>query len=468
MRFVVETSPKVVQRCVLMTTDPGDLVLDPTCGSGTTSYVSERWGRRWITIDSSRVALALTRERLASAVFPYFVLADSPEGQTAEAELIGGPVSTAPTQRNVRHGFVYQRALHLTLGAIANNPDIRPGMSRDEVARAIRRHADYEPLFDQPVQDSSKVRVAGPFTVETLSPHRALATGGSPWSLAAGDGHASSNENGRFEEIIRDNLAASGIQNGRRSERLTFDTVSPYAASHIQFVGEREQVTDGGPRRAGISVGPQYGTVGPSFIKEAAREAIRAQDIDLLCVLAFAFDPSVLGTGDDYVTSDEGFAEVAAERQLGRVPVLLVRMNADLVMGQDLKTAPNANLFTVFGEPDVDVLREGELLRVVLHGVDVYDPNTGELRSRSTDRIALWMIDSDYNGESFFVRHCYFTGGNDPYAKLKRALRAEIDEAAWSSLYRTESLPFDRPETGKIAVKVINDYGDEVVKVIAV
>ena len=218
----------------------------------------------------------------------------------------------------------------------------------------------------------------------------------------------------------------------------------------------------------GITIGPQYGTVGPSFIKDAAREANRSGDLDLLCVLAFAFDPAVLGTGDDYVTSEEGFANVAAERHLGRVPVLLVRMNADLVMGEELKKTGAGNLFTVFGEPDIDVKFEGDEVRVVLRGVDVYDPNTGETRSNDTDQVALWMIDTAYNEESFFVRHCYFTGGQDPYARLKRALKADIDEEAWASLNRTESRPFPRPETGKIAVKVINDYGDEVMKVFPV
>ncbi len=263
-------------------------------------------------------------------------------------------------------------------------------------------------------------------------------------------------------------VRAAGIQNGRKGERLEFDSIEPYAASYIQALGHREEATDGTPRRVGITIGPQYGTVGPGFIKDAAREANKAADLDLLCVLAFAFDPAVLGQSEDYVASDEGFANVAAERRLGKVPVLLIRMNADLVMGEELKKTGAGNLFTVFGEPDIEVKEEGDELRVVLHGVDVYDPNTGEIRSNDTGQIALWMIDTAYNEESFFVRHCYFTGGQDPFARLKRALKADIDEEAWASLYRTESRPFPRPETGKIAVKVINDYGDEVVKVFAV
>ena len=242
--------------------------------------------------------------------------------------------------------------------------------------------------------------------------------------------------------------------------------VEPHAGQFIQAVGNREEATDG-PKRVGIVIGPQYGTVGPAFIKDAAREAIKAKDIDLLCVLGFAFDPSAIGKTDDYVSGDQGF-DVAAERLLGRVPVLLVRMNADLVMGENLKKTGAGNLFTVFGEPDIVVKEDGDQLVVELLGVDVYDPTTGEVRSNSTDQIALWMIDTAYNGESFFVRHCYFTGGQDPYKRLKTALKAEINEEAWASLYRTESRAFPKPETGRIAVKVINDYGDEVMKIFEV
>jgi adenine-specific DNA-methyltransferase len=299
-------------------------------------------------------------------------------------------------------------------------------------------------LYDKPYEDKNRVRVAGPFTVESLSPHRSLAFAGS-----AVDGTGATNldteekashGDATFEQTVIANLRAAGIQNGRKNERLHFDTIEPYAAAYIQALGVREDAPDGTPKRVGITIGPQYGTVGPSYIKDAAREANRAGDLDLLCVLAFAFDPSVLGKGDEYVTSEEGFANVAAERRLGRVPVLLVRMNADLVMGEELKKTGAGNLFTVFGEPDIEIKADGDELRVLLHGVDVYDPNTGETRSNDTDQIA----------------------------RLKAALRTEIDENAWAALYGTESRPFPRPDTGKIAVKVINDYGDEVMKVFTV
>jgi adenine-specific DNA-methyltransferase len=470
--YVVQTSPKVIERCLLLSTDPGDLVLDPTCGSGTTAYVAEQWGRRWITVDTSRVALALARQRLMGARFPWYLLADSVEGRRKEGELTGASLPPAEVTNDIRHGFVYERVQHITLKSIANNPDITEGMSREQIDVAIRRHAEFELLYDKPHEDSKRARVSGPFTVESLSPHRSLAFAGSAvdstGALNADDADVNAQDDSSFGQTILANLRTAGIQNGRKGERLTFETVEPYASSYIQAVGEREDAADGSPRRVGLTIGPQYGTVGPAFIKDAAREANRAGDLDLLCVLAFAFDPSVLGTGDDYVTSEEGFANVAAERRLGRVPVLLVRMNADLVMGEDLKKTSAGNLFMVFGEPDIEVRHEGDELRVILHGVDVYDPNTGQVRSNDTGQIALWMIDTSYNEESFFVRHCYFTGGQDPYARLRKTLKADIDEDAWTSLYRTGSRPFPRPDTGKIAVKVINDYGDEVMKVFTV
>jgi adenine-specific DNA-methyltransferase len=446
-----------------MTTDPGDLVLDPTCGSGTTAYVAEQWGRRWITIDSSRVALALARQRLMGARFPYYLLADSVDGRAKESSLSATPLPPADPTNDIRHGFVYERVQHITLKSIANNPDIKEGMTREAIDAAIKRHADFELLYDKPYEDRKKVRVTGPLTVESLSPHRSLAglAADEPVSVkrAAEDPDAPT-----FEQTILDNLKAAGVQNGKRAERLTFDVVEPYAATHIQAVGIREDAPESAPRRVGICIGPQYGTVSPPFVKEAALEATRARDLDLLCILGFAFDPQVLNAGEDFVATDESF-DVAAERSLGRIPVLLVRMNSDLLMGEELKKTGAGNLFTVFGEPDIVVKTEGDQVTVELLGVDVYDPTTGEVRSSGTDQVALWMIDTDYDSESFFVRHCYFTGGQDPYARLKKALKADIDEDAWATLYQTTSRPFPKPATGKVAVKVINDYGDEVVKV---
>jgi adenine-specific DNA-methyltransferase len=218
--------------------------------------------------------------------------------------------------------------------------------------------------------------------------------------------------------------------------------------------------------RVAISLGPEHGTVGPDHIKEAAKEAMRGAGFDLLVVCGFAFDPHSGETAREFAPSGDGFEVAVEERRLGRLRVLLARMNPDLAMGGDLlKKTGAGNLFMVFGEPDVDIRRVDGELEVEVRGVDVYDPTTGEVRSGSTDDIACWFVDSNYNGESFFVRHAYFTGGNDPYAQLRRALRADIDEDAWASLYSTVSRPFPIPDTGRIAVKVINHYGDEVLQV---
>jgi len=474
--YVVQTGTKAVERCLLMCTDPGDLVLDPTCGSGTTAYVAEQWGRRWITIDTSRVALALARQRLMGAKYPFYLLADSEAGRRKEAEISGVGFETLAGARSstndIRHGFVYERAQRITLGSIANNPDIHEGMSREEIDEAIKRHADFEVLYDKPYEDKSVVRVSGPFTVESLSPHRSLAFAGGE---EAGESRseqlgAEQPDGANFEQSILDNLQSAGVQNGRKSERIEFDTVETYPGRYIQAIGVTTNSTDGAETRVGIAIGPQYGTVSQRFARDAVKEAIQAGDIDLLCLLGFAFDASTGEvTEEDGVTVDassDGFAQVAGERAFGKIKLLFVRMNVDLLMGEDLKKTKSGNLFTVFGEPDIDVRRiENDQVEVELNGVDIYDPTIDDIRSENADKIALWMIDTDYNGDSFFVRHCYFTGGGDPYKRLKTALKADIDADAWASLYGTTSRPFDVPETGRIAVKVINDYGDEVMKV---
>ena len=475
--YVVQTNTRVIERCMLMCTDPGDLVLDPTCGSGTTAYVAEQRGRRWITVDTSRVALALARQRVMGSRYPWYLLADSAEGHAKEQSRAAHALPRREFTGDIRHGFVYERVQHITLKSIANNPDIKEGMTRKEIDAVIKRHTDFELLYDKPYENAKKVRVAGPFTVESLSPHRSLAFAGGPDGArceSGGEAEAAKDADApNFEQSILDNLAKAGIQNGRRNERISFASFETYAGQYVQAMGERAGRAEGeAPTRVAIAIGPQYGTVSPSFVKKAAREAINAEGVHLLCILGFAFDAQVTGvTEDDGVTveaSDEGFANVAATRKLGRIPVLMVRMNADLLMGEELKKTGAGNLFTVFGEPDIKLEETEEGYVAHLKGVDVYDPTTGEVRSNDTSRIALWMIDTDYNEESFFVRHCYFTGGNDPYKRLKTALKADIDADAWESLYGTSSRPFAKPETGKIAVKVINDYGDEVMKVFEV
>jgi adenine-specific DNA-methyltransferase len=449
--YVVQTSRFVIERCVLMATDPGDLVLDPTCGSGTTAYVAEQWGRRWITCDTSRVALALARTRLMAATFPYYLLADSPEGIKKESELTGKLPPQGQTESDIRKGFVYKRVPHVTLKSIANNPDIREGMTRQEIDAAIARHAETEILYGQPYEDKKTVRVSGPFTVESLSPYRVLSTADEDM-----DGSVTQQEAEReqdFAAMILDNLRKAGVQNTKKGERLKFETLDPFAGRWLHAVGTYTDA-DGKTKRVALSIGPEQGTVGPQQVKEAAKEAVQGLGFDVLLVCGFAFDPHV---------SEEA-------KRYGKLTVLPTRMNPDLAMGDELlKKTGAGNLFMVFGEPDVEIKKQQDgTLTVEIKGVDVYDPTTGEIRSSSTNDIACWFIDTDYNGESFFVRHAYFTGADEPYDKLKRALKAEIDEAAWASLYSTMSRPFSPPEMRKIAVKVINHYGDEVLKVFEV
>jgi adenine-specific DNA-methyltransferase len=445
--YVVETNSKVIQRCLLMTTDPGDLVLDPTCGSGTTAYVAEQWGRRWITIDTSRVALALARTRLMASRFPYYLLADSETGRIQESQLTGVPPLDTPTTEDVKKGFVYKRVPHITLKSIANNPDIEEGMTREEIDEAIRRHSDQELLYDQPYEDNKRVRVTGRFTVESLSPHRVLDP---DQERPATETAAETDPNAEgFVPTVLANLRKAGVQNTKQGERLTFNALEPYAGAWIQAQGEFTD-KEGATKTVAVSVGPEHGTVGPTHIKEAAKEAVKGVGFDILVVCGFAFDARVGETA----------------REFGDLVVLPARMNPDLMMSEDLlKKTGAGNLFTVFGEPDVNIKEVEDELVVELLGVDVYDPTTGEVRSSSTDDVACWFIDTNYNQESFFVRHAYFTGADEPYERLQRTLRAEIDEEAWASLYSNVSRPFSKPETRRIAVKVINHYGDEVLKV---
>ena len=499
--YVVQTNQKVIERCMLMATDPGDLVLDPTCGSGTTAYVAEQWGRRWITTDTSRVALALARTRVMAAKYPYYMLADSADGVQKEAQVAGIPPRNAyAPQNDVRKGFVYKRVPHVTLKSIANNEEIDAIQSRykeqldglratlntltkhnwqewevprdpdpswsgqaqkahaeswqlrrtrqKEIDDSIARRAETEFLYDQPYEDSKRIRVSGPFTVESLSPHRVLSTEEErPQSEASGEREDNA---GQFVNVILDNLRKAGVQNTIKNERLKFDRLDPFAGVHVNAAGEFTG-PDGKSLRVAVCIGPQYGTVGPDLVKEAAKEAVQGLGHDVLVVCGFAFDPHV---------SEE-------VKRYGRLQVLPAKMNPDLLMGDELlKKTGTGNLFMVFGEPDVDLkhLKDGTI-QVTVRGVDVYDPTTQQIRSHTTDDIACWFIDTEYNGESFFVRHAYFTGADQPYEKLKRALKTDVDEAAWSAIYSTTSRPFPKPKTDKIAVKVINHYGDEVLKV---
>ena len=325
-------------------------------------------------------------------------------------------------------------------------------MSQEQIDSVIKQNAESETLVDQPFVDTKKVRVTGRFTVESLSPHRVLES-------APEEEMESDPEVVQFETMILDNLRKAGVQNTYKGEKLTFSRLEPTAIGEwIQAEGEYEE-EDGTTRRIAVSIGPEFGTVGAEQVALAAQEATRGVPFDVLLVTGFAFDPHA------WTKAKEINPEVA-ERSLGRLRVLLVRANPDLAMGDDLlKKTGAGNLFMVFGEPDIDIRSAGDELVVELLGLDVYDPTTGQVRTASTADIACWFIDTNYDGTSFFVRHAYFTGGQKPYEALAKTLRAEIDADAWESLYSTTSRPFPRPDTGKIAIKVVNHYGDEIMQV---
>ena len=554
--YVVQTNAKVIERCILMATDPGDLVLDPTCGSGTTAYVAEQWGRRWITIDTSRVALALARARVMGARYPYYLLADSTEGQQKEAELTHTDPSKARTYGRIRQGFVYERVPHITLRSIANNVEIDviwekyqetleplrydlntalgqaweeweipreagepwpepaaeawvmlqsaptsdekanallvlnrvlgrtytlddvPDQPRDpwapdatelhqrwweqriarqeDIDASISAKAEFEYLYDRPYEDRKVVRTAGPFTVESLSPHRTLGVDENDELMdraAETKGHYGREP--EFVPMILENLRTTGVQQAHKEDKLAFTSVVPWPGRFVcaegRYVegGSKDDDDNAGPeKRAAIFVGPEFGTVSRPDLAAAAREAAEAR-FDVLVACAFSYD-----------------AHSSEFDGLGRVPVLKARMNADLHMADDLKNTGKGNLFVIFGEPDIELLEsESDQIQVRINGVDVFHPNTGEVRSDGPDGIACWFIDTDYNEESFFVRHAYFLGANDPYKALKTTLRAEIDPEAWATLHSDTSRPFPKPASGRVAVKVINHLGDEVMKV---
>jgi len=502
--YVVQTAAKFIQRCILMCTDPGDLVLDPTCGSGTTAYVAEQWGRRWITIDTSRVALALARARIMGARYLFYLLADSKAGQQKEAQLTKSIPSTQPVHGNIRHGFVYERVPHITLKSIANNAEIdviwekweetlrplreslnqflktkweeweipRQGSDewskeakkvhaswwqaridrQKEIDASIAGKADFEFLYDKPYEDKKIVRVAGPFTVESLSPHRVLAVGDDdelidplkPNTKVSGD-------EADFVQMVLENLKTAGVQQAHKDDKMIFSSIAPWPGYFVCAEGRYSEGNNATEKRAGIFLGPEFGTVSRPDLVAAAREAGDA-GFDVLVACAFNYD-----------------AHSSEFSKLGRLPVLKARMNADLHMADDLKNTGKGNLFVVFGEPDIDILNTDDgKVQVKINGVDVFHPNTGEVRSDGAEGIACWFIDTDYNEESFFVRHAYFLGANDPYKSLKITLKAEIDEEAWATLNSDISRPFDKPESERIAVKVINHLGDEVMKVFRV
>jgi adenine-specific DNA-methyltransferase len=440
--YVVQTTEKAIQRCMLMTTRPGDLVFDPTCGSGTTAVVAEQWGRRWITCDTSRVSVTLAKQRLATAVFDYYELAHPHEG--------------------VGSGFKYKTVPHVTLGSIANNPEIREGMSREEIDRAIAKYADQETLYDQPFVDKSRARITGPFTVEAVPAPVVKPIGEvspSPqFSPAGGEGVTADASIARSGETLRqsewrDELLKAGIR-GKGGQRIEFARVEPMAATRwLQAVAETK---DG--RRVAVSFGPEHAPLEQRQVELAWKEAQQLAPAPAMLVFAaFQFDPEAAKDIDE------------TKPEIAGMQFLKVQMNTDLLT-DDLKKKRSGNeSFWLMGSPDVQLRKNKDgSYEVEVHGFDYFNTKTGELESGGKERIAMWLLDTDYDARSLYPRQVFFplSGEKDGWSRLARNLKAEIDEDLIEAYRGTVSLPFEPGEHRCAAVKIVDDRGIESLKIV--
>ncbi len=427
--YVVQSAIKPIQRCMLMTTDPGDLVLDPTCGSGTVAYVAEQWGRRWITIDTSRIALNIAKKRLTTAVFPYYELFDKENG-------------------NIRQGFVYKKVPHITLKSLAN--DLEP---------------DEEILYDQPKEDKKKMRVAGPFTVETLQSFNVV----NPDDIGVEERHEAED----FQERIFAHLKSSGIRNGAKNEQAVFYNLEPVPNPYLNAKGYYKD-GEGKERLAYFQIGPKFGTVSKRAVSEAIREfrgIALNEGASWLCILGFSFEDNI--NEKDY--------------NLGAYTVSKVRMHDDLMQDGLLKKDKGAGAFITIGEPDISFVEEegGKTVHIEIRGLDIYDPIKDIVKPRSVEDIAYWEIDDDYNGEQFIVKGLHFCGGNKkefdawrkglqsvaPKTNKKKAetsLHFSFNEELWETLYDFRSQPIEKRKGRKIAVRVISQFGEESTKVLTI
>lgn len=411
MIYAVQTNEKIIQRCMLITTDPGDLVLDITCGSGTTAFVAEQWGRRWITCDTSRVAIAIAKQRLMTATFDYYKLAHEEQG--------------------VGSGFVYKTVPHITLKSIANN---------EPPANEI--------LYDQPEIDKGKVRITGPFTVEALP---------APVVKPLDDIGDIEEDFSAKQTDWRDQLLATGVL-GRGGSRLTFSRVEPLSGT--KFLQAEAETKEDLPRRAVICFAGETKPLDSRMVAMAMDEVERLRPAPKLVIFAaFQFDPEAAKDIDEYIYPG--------------VTVLKAQMNTDL-MTEDLKKERSSDQsFWLVGQPDVELIRDGRSKRkfkVKVNGFDYYDVKKGTVESGSTSRIAMWMLDTDYDGMCIEPKQVFFPmgGKKDGWNKLAKTLRAEIDPDLIEKYAGNESLWFMAEPNTRIAVKIIDDRGIESLKVIRI
>jgi adenine-specific DNA-methyltransferase len=457
--YVVQTNPKILERCLLMATDPGDLVFDPTCGSGTTAFVAEQWGRRWMTCDTSRVAIALAKQRLMTAQFDYYELAHPGEG--------------------VGSGLRYKTVPHVTLKSIANNPEIREGMSREKVDAAIAKYADQETLYDQPIPDKARARVTGPFTVEAVPAPTVRSLEDIELGLRETATHQQSIADFRdaatplLDASIarkgatlrhsewRDELLKTGLR-GKGGHHIDFSRVEPLAGTRwLHADAETKGVK---PERVVISFGPEHGLLDRNQVELAWEEARTLSPRPAILVFAaFEFDPDAAKEIDSLTKEKTGMTFLTAQ------------MNADLLT-EDLKKKRASNQsFWLVGRPDVDLreITKGEQKgkwQAEIKGFDYYNTRTGTIDSGDTSKIALWMLDTDYDGRSLYPRQVFFPMADEDegWARLAQNLKAEVDADLIEKYRGTVSLPFEPGPHKRVAVKVIDDRGIESVKVVDV
>ena len=444
--YVVQTATKFIERCLLMTTDPGDLVFDPTCGSGTTAFVAESWGRRWITCDTSRVAVTLAKQRMLTAVFDYYTLAHPNEG--------------------VGSGFKYKTVPHVTLKSIANNPEIVEGMTREQIVAAIKKYADQETLYDQPEIDRSKARVTGPFTYEAVPAisvrpiDDADSIGPIADPMPADLSITRSGVTSRQDEW-RDELARTGVR-GKGGAKLEFARMEPLPGTrYLHAVGETK---DTQARTVAVSFGPEFAPLEQRHVELAWEEARGLTPRpEVLLFAAFHFDPEAAKDIDELDPKKAG------------MQFLKLQMNTDLLT-DDLKKKRSSNeSFWLVGQPDVTLrkIHRGQdtgLWEVEVHGFDYYNPTNGKIESGDTSKIAMWLLDTDYDGRSLLPRQVFFpmSGEKDGWSRLAKNLKAEIDEDLIEAYRGTVSLPFDLGKNRRIAAKIIDDRGIECLKIIVV
>ena len=425
--YVVQTATKAIQRCILMTTDPGDLVLDPTCGSGTTAYVAEQWGRSWITIDTSRIAQNIAKRRLTTALYPYYETFDE----------------------NIRHGFRYKKVPHITLKSLANDLP-----------------AEEEILYDQPEIDKKRIRVSGPFTVETLQNYNVQ----SPESLVERKNETEDNQ--QFVERIFSNLRANGIRNGLKGHAALFYGLQPVANPYLNARGFYKD-EQGNEVLAYLMIGPKFGTVSKQSVNMAIREFRQKlnEGASTLYILGFSFE-------DDIKNED------IKDYNLGTFHVVKVRMNDDLLQDGLLKKDKTAGSFIIIGEPDIRLVRDDDdNCHVEIQGMDMYDPIQDRVTERNVADIAYWELDDRYSGTEFVVRSIHFCGGDkkefnawkkglesvapkQTKRNVERTLRMEFPEEVWDTLYDFRSAPIKYEKDRKLAVRVVSQFGEESTKVI--